>query len=390
MITIYVLEVLLLFAFFINTLYVLIFSVASKLGRIKKHGVDCCDNVDLKKFLILFPAYAEDDVIIDSVKHALSQDYSKDLYDVVVISDHMKNTTNEKIKALGASVDIVTFKNSTKAKSLDYALNNHSGYDNCVVLDADNIVKNNFLSGVNNFLNVNLDCKILQTHRTAKNINNRLAFLDAISEEMNNSIYRLGHRIMGLSSALIGSGMVFDYELLKATTKNLESMGEDREMELIFLRDGYKIYYAEDIYVYDEKVQKQLDFTNQRGRWISAQFLNFFKFSKFLIPQLKLKNLDFIDKLYQQIQVPRLLLLGLSVLFLVISCFVNILFVYSWLILLLVLSFALFLAIPSPYLGKKLFSAMLILPSTFFSMFLALFKARKSGKTFIHTKHGEN
>jgi hypothetical protein len=49
----------------------------------------------------------------------------------------------------------------------------------------------------------------VQGHRTAKNTNNSWAILDAISEEINNNIFRKGHRVLGLSSAIIGSGMAF-------------------------------------------------------------------------------------------------------------------------------------------------------------------------------------
>jgi hypothetical protein len=48
-----------------------------------------------------------------------------------------------------------------------------------------------------------------------KNTNNSWAILDAISEEINNNIFRKGHRVLGLSSAIIGSGMAFRYNYFK-------------------------------------------------------------------------------------------------------------------------------------------------------------------------------
>jgi hypothetical protein len=52
------------------------------------------------RFLILYPAYNEDRVIINAVKHFLGQDYPKDLYTVAVISDHMQPETNNHLRSL--------------------------------------------------------------------------------------------------------------------------------------------------------------------------------------------------------------------------------------------------------------------------------------------------
>ena len=43
-------------------------------------------------------------------------------------------------------------------------------------------------------------------------------------------------------------------------------------LELRLLRAGVKVAYAEDVLVFDEKVQDKKTFTNQRSRWIATQF----------------------------------------------------------------------------------------------------------------------
>ena len=42
------------------------------------------------RFAALFPAYGEDEVIIDSVKSFLQQDYPRELYDIIVIANQMR------------------------------------------------------------------------------------------------------------------------------------------------------------------------------------------------------------------------------------------------------------------------------------------------------------
>ena len=48
--------------------------------------------------------------------------------------------------------------------------------------------------------------------------------------------------------------------------------GFDRELELLLLREGIKVYYYEEAIVLDEKVSKSSTFQNQRKRWIYSQY----------------------------------------------------------------------------------------------------------------------
>lgn len=44
---------------------------------------------------MLFPAYKEDRVIVASIQSFLEQDYPKELYEIIVISDQMRPETND-------------------------------------------------------------------------------------------------------------------------------------------------------------------------------------------------------------------------------------------------------------------------------------------------------
>ena len=46
------------------------------------------------RFAALFPAYGEDEVIIDSVKSFLQQDYPRELYDIIVIANQMRQESH--------------------------------------------------------------------------------------------------------------------------------------------------------------------------------------------------------------------------------------------------------------------------------------------------------
>ena len=161
-------------------------------------------------FLVLYPAYNEDRVIINSVTTFLGQYYPYKGFHVAVISDHMQLETNEQLAQLPITLLQPIFEKSSKAKAMQYALQQiKEEYDYIVILDADNVVEADFLAKLNDVCNKGYDA--IQCHRCAKNSNNNIAVLDGVSEEINNTLFRKAHNRIGLSSALIGSGMCFRF-----------------------------------------------------------------------------------------------------------------------------------------------------------------------------------
>ena len=73
-------------------------------------------------FLILFPAYKEDAVIVHSVRQCLEQTYPKEYYHIGVISDHMQDETNALLRQLPITLFTPQFEKSSKAKALHYAI----------------------------------------------------------------------------------------------------------------------------------------------------------------------------------------------------------------------------------------------------------------------------
>ena len=336
------------------------------------------------RFLILFPAYNEDRVIVNAVEQFLLQDYPKTHYTVVVISDHMQPKTNEDLGKMPIKLLTPTFEKSSKAKAMQYAMNHVEGdFDNVVVLDADNVVRTDFLSQLNILCTV---YDAIQCHRCAKNANNDVAVLDGASEEINNTLFRKAHNRLGLSSALIGSGMCFNYNLFKQNVFQLKTAGEDREMEALLLKQGIFIKYAPDIHVFDEKVSSQDNFQRQRMRWMTAQIQSLLNQLP-QIPQAIIQgNINFIDKTIQQALIPRSILI---VLLAVISVLMTLL-VYEWCtkwwILLGLLTIALFIALPAP-LRFKSFRKALAIPGLVLRMLKNILHIDRKNTDFIHTTH---
>lgn len=378
------LEIVLFVWFAINIAYLLIFSLAALRRRPSSWAVSDF----YRRIVILIPAYREDRVIMECVASCLAQEYPRDKYEVIVISDQMSEATDDALSRLPIRLEVVRFEKSTKAKALNLAMSRADDYDVALILDADNTVGPRFLRQINDAFACG-GASVFQAHRIAKNRNTHLAYLDGVSEEINNSIFRQGHVNLGLSAALIGSGMAFDYRLLKEKLASIQAVGGfDRALELTLFKEGEKIGYLPDAYVLDEKIQTHRDFSRQRRRWLSAQYHYLVAFFKDVPRAVRDGQWDFCDKMFQQMSIPRIILLGCSLVFAVgLSCLSWPAAVkWWWLSGCLVLALA--LAIPPSLYTWQLFNAMIELPLTFGAMFLNLFRLKGANRHFIHTQHG--
>lgn len=384
----------------VNVFYALFFALASLLPKKKNHPSSIIHH---PSFLILFPAYHEDAVILHSVESFFHQDYPQDNYHVVVISDNMTKETNDKLAALPITLLQPTMEKSSKAKALQFAISSISHhpssiYDYAVILDADNIVAPDFLTKLNQIANPN---QTIQCHRTAKNTDNDIAALDGFSEEINNSLFRKGHNRIGMSSALIGSGMCFDYNWFSSNVSKLDSAVEDRELEALLMKQGIYIHYAEDIYVMDEKVSNSDNFQRQRLRWMTGQVQALFRMLPYIPKAIITGNINYIDKTIQQALIPRSILLVLTPMLCIIATLTSYLihqpssisplspsiFHLKWWYLFVALCIALYLAIPKQMRQQSLFSKLLSLPILVWKMILNIIKIDHNNKEFIHTTH---
>ena len=367
--------------------YIFFYAITYALGQlliIKREPTP--NDIRQKKYLVIFPAYGEDKVILHTVKSFLLQHYPHDKYSVVVVSDHMLKETNTELSKLPITLLQPQFENSSKAKALQFAIDNiHDNFDNIVILDADNIVQPDFLEKLNEICNQGFSA--IQCHRCAKNAENQIAQLDGISEEINNSLFRKGHNNIGLSSALIGSGMCFDYLWFKAHVHLLSTAGEDREIEKMLLIEHIYIKYVEDIDVFDEKVGNEDNFQLQRQRWMSAQLNCLLSMMKNLPTSIVHLNVNYIDKTIQQMLIPRsMLLVGTFVWALLMSVF-EMSWAYKWWGLFALTSLSLWIAIPRKMRNGGLAQLITHLPRLTWRMMSNIRHIDSENREFIHTSH---
>lgn len=342
-----------------------------------------------KKIALLFPTYQENVVIKESAKAALNHHY-KGEFEVIVIADGLLPQTIISLKEMGANVIEVFFEKSTKGKALYYAMDHlkANNFDIAMILDVDNVMSDDCLHYINTAFEQGE--KVVQAHRTAKNMDTSFAFLDACNEEVNNHIYRKGQAKMGLSAALIGSGMAFDFSyLLGLLAKIGDTVGEDKQLDFMIAADHVKVAYLHDVDVYDEKVENAKVFTKQRTRWIASQIEFLKKYTFEGISQFFKGNFEFFNKTIQTFLVPRILLLGILFIFALQSFFNPFGPTKTfWIGLFISLCLTLIIAVPKKfYADKRLYSAVLQIPKAMFGMFIALFSIGKAKKSFMVTPH---
>ena len=401
---IHIVEILLWILLAASGAYILFFALVSMMGKKQDSRLTAylSNLTSLREprynnFLILYPAYNEDRVIVHSVHTFVGQYYPYQNFHVCVISDHMKPETNELLEGLPVTVLQPVFEKSSKAKAMQYAIQmvesgqckpeGRKAYDYIVILDADNVVEADFLE---NLITIcNRGYKAIQCHRCAKNSDNNIAVLDGVSEEINNTIFRKAHNRIGLSSALIGSGMCFDYEWFHENVFKLSTAGEDRELEALLLKQKIYIHYEPEIHVYDEKVSNKDNFQKQRLRWMTAQIQSLLNLLPYIPKAIVTLNIDFIDKTIQQALIPRSMLIVITF---VMACLITLLsrvWCLKWWLLFLFICLSLYVSTPKQLRKHSVFGKLFSLPMLVWKMLTNILKIDHKNTDFIHTEHGK-
>jgi len=375
----------------LSVLYLFFFAVMGRFGRQASYQ----SYPEKYSIAVLIFAYREDAIICDTVENALKQSYPDSKYEVIVVADSLKPTTLDNLARLPVQVRQVGFEKSTKFRAMKSVMSvlPRDKYDIILVLDADNVMGTDNLEKINHAFHSG--CSALQLHRTAKNRNTPVAILEAVSEEINNHIFRKGHRAVGMSSALIGSGMAFRFSYFRDTVlkKDQDDVpGEaDRGIELNLLRDRIRVEYLDDGLLLDEKVQDSRTLEKQRTRWMGAQREYLLRLLSYENLKLLKFKLDYWDKVLQCAILPRaLLLVFLTMTSLIAGCCYylhakflpgNLVWVGMELFYMIILT----ISFPFAMLDWKFFKAILWLPHSIFALIKALLKSKTGKQEFIHT-----
>jgi cellulose synthase/poly-beta-1,6-N-acetylglucosamine synthase-like glycosyltransferase len=351
-------------------------------GRLAK-GKSLSNHKPPGRFAVLIPAYKEDGIIVDTAKHALAQNYPSDKMEIVVIADSLKQETMDELAKLPIRVVKAELAVSRKASSINLALKQiPEVFDYILVLDADNVMGKDCLLKMNDELSKG--AVAVQGQRTAKNTDHPIALLESISELINNHIFRRGHRALGFSPTLIGSGMAFRYGYFRHLMDGISSIWEDRDLVIKLFKENNTIAYVQDAIIYDEKVSSYKVLKNQRAKWLAGQIDSIKRIGDYWNNGSLNRNLA--NMFLHSIAPPRsFVFIFLGLMFIFTLFFSNLLWFFVLLLGTFIITIS--MAVPLRMFNAKLLKASLLLPKVLFVMFGSLIQSIVKQDNNYHTPH---
>ena len=381
---VYYLDIILFTIVSLTVLYIGIFALASMFSTHSEIPASRHQN----RFIVLIPAYRNGTGAEKTVQAILGQDYPQRLFDVSVISVELGEMSNLRLAQQPVTLLTPNFKKSSRAKALQMAINNlpqFKIYDIVIILDPGNIVETDFLTRMNDAYEA-AGTKAIQAHRLSQNRDTAPARLSAVFEEINNSIFRRGHIAVGLSAASTGSAMAFDFNWFKENIMTAKTSWDDKELEILLLRQHIYVDYYDDILVFDEKSRSAEDFNRQHRRWILSQIHTVLRNIQYLPGAILTRHYDLIDKILQWMLIPRMLMMAIIIVVGTIMPFIYFTLAVKWWALFVIVMLILALATPNYLVDDKWDRTFYLLPIVFLSSILSKTPIGKSLKKYVNQK----
>jgi Glycosyltransferases, probably involved in cell wall biogenesis len=258
----------------------------------------------LNRFAVIGCAHNEERVIDQLIKSLYATVYPKNKYDIYVICDNCTDNTADVVRKAGA---IAMERNDLERRGKGYGLEwmfayleeqskQGNEYDAYIVLDADNLVNEEYLYAINEKMNEGHE--ILQTYLGCKNpkdtwVSGSYSYCYWVS----NTIYQMGHSKVNLSAQMGGTGMVLRPSVLREIGWETDSLTEDLVLTVRYVSiKNLPCCWVHEAKLYDEKPLKLKPSIRQRTRWMQGHMAAMFKFApKLFLTGLKNLSLQQLD-----------------------------------------------------------------------------------------------
>ena len=230
-----------------------------------------------KRFAIFIPAHNEEVVISNIVDNLKGINYPQELYDVFVVADNCTDKTADVAAKAGAKV-LIRFDKTDKGKghalkwafeTVLFSKSKDYTYDAAVIFDADNLVAKDFLWEMNNKLCAGH--KVVQGFIDSKNPNDSwITLAYSVSFWSVNRLFQSARCFLGLSNEIGGTGFCMDVQVLKKMGWEATSLAEDLEFTAKLVLNGFKVAWAPNAVIYDEKPLTLMQSWKQRRRWMQG------------------------------------------------------------------------------------------------------------------------
>jgi cellulose synthase/poly-beta-1,6-N-acetylglucosamine synthase-like glycosyltransferase len=247
-------------------LYLALLAIAARFHRESEITAE-----PLATLAVLIPAHDEAGLIGHCVESLIDQSYPRDRYSVVVIADNCSDDTAG--IARGAGADLVLVRDAPDARgkgaalrwALDRLLTADGPPDAIAVVDADSYVAPDFLEQL--ALPLHAGAQAIQGNYLLEPNRSRGAALRATAFLLVNGVRPAGRAALGMSTFLVGNGMLFAGELLRRHPWNAFTSTEDLEYSLELQTAGVRIEFAAQAVVRSETAPNPRAAAVQQLRW---------------------------------------------------------------------------------------------------------------------------
>jgi 1,2-diacylglycerol 3-beta-glucosyltransferase len=222
------------------------------------------------RFVVLIPAYDEQDGIQITLASLASCRYPADCRRTIVIADNCTDATADQARRAGAEVwereDRAKFgKGFALAWALQRLQVDHD-FDAVVILDADCLVSPNMLSAME--ARVRCGANVVQVRYVVSNPSASYASaLRFAAFALMSTVRPLGKQQLGLSCGLFGTGMAFTRELLDREPWDVAGLAEDAEYHLRLVEAGERAEFVSDAWVSSAMPTSFGAGFSQQARW---------------------------------------------------------------------------------------------------------------------------
>ena len=264
------------------------------------------------RFALIAAAHNEEIVIGNLVDSMNSLNYPKDSYEIFVVADNCTDKTAQIARDHGARV-FERYNDTQKGKG--YALEwmfdkifamEDEQFDAVCVFDADNIVHKEFLNQMNR--QFNRGYKAVQGYIDTKNpYDSWISLSYAISFWTINRLFQYARYTLGMCCQLCGTGFALSTDIIKEIGWGATCLAEDMEFTMKLAMNNYKVAWAHNAIVYDEKPITFSQSYKQRVRWmqghadVASRF--FFKLLKKGLKECDIKPIDCALYLFQPVRI---------------------------------------------------------------------------------------
>ncbi len=244
----------------------------------------------LHRYAILISARNEEQVIPHLLQSIAAQNYPRELISVFVCADNCTDATAEVCRKAGATVyERFDTKMIGKGYAMNYLLGcirrdfGWSGFDGFLVIDADNLLAENYLTEMNRTFSQGY--RVITSYRNTKNYGDNWISSGYALWFLHEAKYlNYSRAALGTSCAVSGTGFLFSRDILeKAGNWNFFLLTEDIEFTIWNVLDGETIGYCPRAVIYDEQPTSFRQSWRQRLRWGKGYIQVFRKYGTKLI-----------------------------------------------------------------------------------------------------------